>query len=509
MASSTFWAPPAGTTGFEQGRISRYDWFWRLLWNTSYDSLSSYVALYPTGTRLYRYTRGLRNPIGRWVDFYVANTWGGVLDLAAGDGKDTPSALPIVTENERLRPAISKVWQWSNWNSKRNLAVMYSTALGDVFLKVVDRPDAGKAYIQVRWPGEVAECEWDDFGHIKRAVIEYNTEDDDGQGYTYKEAIEHPKVWGGATTRFRTYRNGKLYAYPENVDASGTPVSEWTAPYDFVPLVHIPWMDVGHGWGAVGFVKTLRKIDAANALASQIADQVAKLVNTPLVAYGIQAGDVTVTESQDGVPVLYVNRTPAEASITPMVSDLNIADALSALTSQLDDITQDLPELRLSEALRSGMSGEALGRAFSDVLAQIQAVRATHDSALVRAHQMAIAIAGASGYAPEFRGFDLNSFARGDLDHGIGLRPVLPRSTGEEDAERERVWALVKQAVDAGVPLETALREIAGWKEEAIERMKAEQEAARQQAMAGEQMLLEQARRQFNRGTEAEGEEAW
>lgn len=496
-AWKAFWNPPAGGSGFESNRPSRYDWFWALYWNTAYDQLVSYVANYPVGSKLYRYTRGLRNPVGRYVDFYVANVWGGMLDLAAGDGRDRASALPIVTDDDALRAAIAKIWQWSNWSAKRNLAVLHSTILGDAFIKVVDRPASQRCYLQVRWPGEFSDVAWDDFGHIKSCSIEYQAEEN-GQSYRYKEVIEHPSVWGGETTRFRTFRNDRSWAYPENVDGSGMPVAEWVAPYDFVPVVHVPWVDVGQGWGSVGFVKSLRKIDAANALASQIADQVGKLVNTPLVAYGVQAGDVTAAQSEDGVPVLYVNRSPSEASIVPLIGDLNIEHGLAALDGQLEDIKQDLPELRLSEALRSGMSGEALGRAFSDVLAQIQAVRSNHDSGLVRAHQMAVAIAGASGYAPEFSGFNLASFGQGRLDHSIGGRPVLPRSSEEELQEIKDRWGMVKAAVDSGVPLATALREIAGWSPSQLRAMVRDEEQEKQRGADLTAMMLEEARRKMD-----------
>lgn len=496
-AWNAFWNPPAGGTGFESSKTNRYDWFWALYWNTAYDQLASYAANYPAGSKLYRYTRGLRNPVGRYVDFYVANVWGGMLDLDAGDGRDTASALPIVTDEDTLRPAIAKIWQWSNWNSRRNLATLYSTVLGDAFIKIVDRPSLQRCYLQVRWPGEFTAVEWDDFNHVKSCTIEYQVEDGK-ERYRYKEIIEHPAVWGGSRTRFRTFRDDRPWAYPANADGSGTPMAEWQAPYDFVPVVHVPWMDVGQGWGATGFVKTLRKIDAANALASQIADQVGKLVNTPLVAYGIQAGDVTTTHSEDGVPILYVNRPPSEAGIVPLIGDLNIEHGLAALTAQLDDITQDLPELRLSEALRSGMSGEALGRAFSDVLAQVQAVRSNHDSGLVRAHMMAVAIAGASGYDRVFSGFNLASYGQGRLDHGIGSRPVLPRSSEEELGEEKERWTMIKQAVEAGMPLPTALREIGGWSKAQIRQMEREEEAARSRQADLTEQMLEEARRRFD-----------
>lgn len=460
-AYNAFWNPPGGDgteqLSFAARRGTRYDVNWRLYWNTAYDDISYYTAMLPTGSKLYKYTRGLRNPVGRWCDFYIANIWGGILDTDAGDGQTAPSVLPIITANEALRPAIAKLWQWSNWNSKRQLATLYSATLGDVFLKVVDRPSAAKVYIQVCWPGDFTACEWDDFGALKACTIEQSTTDSAGRQYSYKEIIEHPDAWGGNYTRFQTFRDGKPWGY------DGQP-AVWEVPYDFVPVVHIPFVDAGSDWGVTGFVKTRPKIDAANALASQLADQIGKAVNTPLLAFGLAQTSLTVAPNQDGVPIIYIPSPLPESRIEPLITDINLADALAILNSQIDAITDDLPELRLSEAMRSGLSGEALGRAFSDVMAQVQAVRTNHDSGLVRAQQMALTIAGLSGYAPEFAGFGLDSYQAGVLDHHIGARPVLPRTSDEELGELEKRWRLVKDiSADGAIPIETALREVLRW----------------------------------------------
>jgi hypothetical protein len=500
--------PPGGGKGFANGRTQRYDALWGLYWNTAYDNLATYMRTQPVGSKLYKYTRGLRNPVARWADFYVANIWGGPLDNAAGDGSKVPSALPIESENEALRPALARLWLWSNWSSKRNLATRYSTTLGDLFIKVVDRPDVERIYMQALWPGAVKDVLWDDFGNIKLLITEYDKRDErsilhtasssnsseTAKTYRYREVMEHPRMWGGNTTRVSTYRDGALFGYPEN---DNQPV--WELPYDFVPAVHVPWVDVGMDWGAVGYAPVLRKIDGANAAASLLADQIAKLVNTPLVAYGIQAGDITVQASPEGIPITYVSKPPTEAKIERMIADLNLEDGLGLLNAQLDEIGDDLPELRMAQALRSGMSGEALGRAFADVMAKVQAVRAAHDSALVRAQTMAVAIAGESRYHKDFSGFNLQTYNAGGLDHNIGDRPVLPPSQYEEDQARLVLWQAVEAATRAGMPLTTALREVAGWSQEqiaaytteqqaadAVEQERAEAEAERAQALTSE-----------------------
>ena len=500
-AYNAFRNPAAGESAtYEDGRAGRYRWHWALYWNTAYDRLTDYLTMWPPGTKLYTNTRGLRNPLARWVDFYVANTWGGALDLAAGDGTRTPSALPIVTENDALRPAIARLWQWSNWGSKRDLVTRYSTVCADAFIRVVDRPGVDgrqpRVFLQTLWPGHVTDAQWDDFGNLKRLEIKYQRRDDATRAlYEYGEVMEHPLAWGGTQTRVQTFRNGGLFGYAENGGEA-----EWLLPYDFLPAVHIPWMDAGANWGATGYTRALPKIDAANALASQLADQIGKTVAATLVAYGIQPGNLTITASDDGVPIIYVPRSPAEARIEPLLANLSLAEALQVLEAQLSDIREDLPELRMSEALRSGMSGEALGRAFSDVLAQVQSVRAMHDAALVRAHMMAIAIAGQGGYHADFAGFDMASYASGALDHAIGTRPVLPRSQEEESAQRAALWQTVQTAVTAGVPIDFALREVGQWDDEKIAALQASIAENDQRKADQQEALLSAAEKRFNAG---------
>ena len=106
-AIKSFWNPALTNSAYESNRQSRYTMAWSFYTNTIYDQLSSYLAAtYPSGSQLYRYTKGLRNPIPAWVEFYVTNVWGGVLDLTAGDGGEYPSALPLslIHISEPTRP---------------------------------------------------------------------------------------------------------------------------------------------------------------------------------------------------------------------------------------------------------------------------------------------------------------------------------------------------------------------------------------------------------------------
>jgi hypothetical protein len=334
---------------------------------------------------------------------------------------------------------------------------------------VVDRPEAGKVSIEVRRPSEFKEVVKDQAGNIKYAEIEYVTVDERNRTFTYTEVIEHPSAWGGDRTRFSTFRNGEPFAFSENLGGDGIALQTWEAPYDFVPVVHIPFIDIGGPFGSVAFRRTLTKIDAANGLASQLSDQVAKIVATPYAIIGAKASDMEVNVSKEDVPLMFISSP--DVKIQALLSDMDLADAVTVLSAAVDEIKEDLPELRMAEALRTDMSGEALSRAFSDVFAQVEQVRANHDGALVRAHNMGVAIGGEFGYDDAFSGFSLDSYNKDDLRHSIGARPVLPRSTLELTRDATERWTQLNMAVESGLPLEVALIEIMEWSEERVGRM--------------------------------------
>ena len=105
---------------FDSRRL-RYSILWSFYENTAYRNIHNWAVRYKVDYGLYKYTRNLYNPTNRLVNFYETHLMGGQLDMLAGDGEEIVSALPIVTENELLRPAIGKIWEWSNWQAKKDL----------------------------------------------------------------------------------------------------------------------------------------------------------------------------------------------------------------------------------------------------------------------------------------------------------------------------------------------------------------------------------------------------
>ena len=98
----------------------------------------------------------------------------------------------------------------------------------------------------------------------------------------------------------------------------------------------------------------------------------------------------------------------------------------------LGEIESDHPELTFYQQLRemSQVTGPAAQRLMGDVQALVMDAQANYDQQLIKAFQMAVAIGGwrlsQGDWGPAvnrqqeaYRGFDLESYRRGDLDFSI------------------------------------------------------------------------------------------
>src|SRR5699024_4665048 len=104
---------------------------------------------------------GLRNPTRAVVDFYAATMWPGTL----------PDALPIEFDEDnpypdKVRTAIHSVWEWSNWESRKQVYARNAAMLGDSLIKVATRQNsAGETdavYLQLIKPDHLTAFDVDE-----------------------------------------------------------------------------------------------------------------------------------------------------------------------------------------------------------------------------------------------------------------------------------------------------------------------------------------------------------
>lgn len=398
---------------------------------TRYEFLDSYRNQNPYRRQradLYQFIRNIDNPADTVVDFYVGQVYGGTIkdDLEGG-------AIPIQTEVEALRPAITRLYRNSNWQTDKSLFVRHGATYGDVAVKLVDDRVSQMVNLEVLHPGKIHSVERDSQGWITYARIEYEqrvidlTTGDTQSTYTYREDI--------TPTEFRTFKDDKPFAYFQ--DALGRTVHTWRNDYGFVPLEVAQHLNVGLGWGVASFFYAIPIIDEINDAWSILNDSQRKAVNI-IWAYFNKRTDLELTMSKrDNVPMIFLG---AEGKPPfPMVPNIDITGAAGNIDRLNIQLGRKLPELQLNE-LRQSSNATAPGirAVWSDAIDRVVQVRGSYDGSLVRLNKMGV-LMGAMGNYPGFeaqRGIRLLADER--LEHEIAERPVIEDSLSQQ----ERITAM-------------------------------------------------------------------
>jgi len=476
-----------------EARMNRYDIQWGFYDNTVYRNIHSWAVRYKTISSLYINTRAIRNPSYRIGSFHQNHLWGGLLDPQAGNGIAVPSALPIITENERIRPAISKLWEASNWQIKKQLVTLFAPVMGDVGIRIVDSTKHGKVYLEVIHPRLIKQLTKDEFGNVKSYVLEekrYHPEHP-AREVTYTEISGRDD---NNVVFFETLLNGS--AYPWNTDANGDGISAWTVDYGFIPFVHIPHIDVGtlFGWAETHAARP--KFEEIDDQASKLNDYIRKAEEGVFLFSGTvkPSGSLTPTTTtasrdkpdpkREDIPGLWGG---VDAKATPLLFDLDISSTLANIEALANDIAKDYPELMIDEnkELSGAISGRALRILQSGATDKIEARRPSYDNALVRAHEMAMSI----GTMREYDGYkNIGTYEKGDFEHNIGQRHVFKVDEVDKLEEDLLLWQGVAAATATGIPLEVALKR-RGFNEKEILEMRGTMR--RQQTVAQRRAALE------------------
>jgi len=480
----------AGQWARYESRRLRYAILWACYSNDQYrDGLHNWAKKYRADYGLYRNTRSLYGPFYRLAEMQVAHIQGGPLDPAAGDGKAVPSGIPIAipagSGDEDLRAAIARLWRDSRWQSRKDVWVRWGAVLGDVALAVRDDPGRGYVALEPVHPRSIVEAEVDRRGAVRGYCREEYRPDPTGG----VDAAGNPRLvrygercWRGEgdAVHYETTLDGKPYAW------NGV-ASAWEMPYGFVPMVLTQHVDVGLDWGLSEAAAAIPLSREADDVGSKLNDQIRKLVEAPWLVSGVKASDVGAAQQaarkalEDASPqareadrenALMIFVASEHARAQALVADVKVEHVSAHIDSMLEKLDRDYPELRFDRIRASGAaSGNAIREARKPAETKLRARRAAYDEAIVRAHQMAIAIGGMHGYEG-YQGFGLGSYADGRLDHRVADRPVFEGDPMEDLQEETLFWQTAAAAASAGVPIALWL-ERHGWSPEDIARIPA------------------------------------
>lgn len=444
----------------------RYDVLWSAFDSTNYQEVHNWANAYRTQYGLYKYVRPIYSPATRLGNFWRTHLFGGDLDIEAGP----TGAIPIETDNEAVRAAIAELWKWSRWQSRKDILSVRGTILGDIAIQVVDDVSRGRVYLDLVHPGKLYDVSKDPFGNVKAYILSEEVPDPlkVRPTATYTEKVYRE----GVNVIYETYRNEELFAWPKNVDRTGNAVSRWSEPYGFIPLIVIQHNDVGLDWGWSELHPLRAKMQEADDIASMLGDQIRKSVNPIWLMRGMKETSLSLEDTDRSTDNPFPGREAVKAiwggnkdtTAEAMVANLDFESVLLHIDSLLKEMERDIPELSTDINNAGGdASGRALRIARQPVVAKVMQRRSNYDAGLVAAQQMAISIGGFRGY-PEYSGFNLESYIKGDLDHNIMDRPVFEQDSMDEIEISTAQWAAAKAAMDVGIPLESYLKNI-GWDE--------------------------------------------
>lgn len=450
-----------------EARRLRYSVFWAMYSNETYRTLvHKWSTRLKHQASLGRYIRSLYSPANRLGNFYAAHLLGGALSAtAAQDG-----AIPIATESEELRAAIATLWKASNLAQQKDIITLRGAIEGDSILRV--RDDVSKEVVQLERidVSTVVELTKDSLGNVKGYVIEEERADPSNKArtVTYREVVTRE----GESCVYSTFLNNKPYSWAEDQPAT------WREPYGFTPLVHILHHATGAAWGWSELMPMRSLVQECDDIASFLGDQIARAVNPRWFVSGAKQGDLAVTGAQGdttgaagtrpdpGREELKLIFAPKDAKVDAMLADLDLSDALEHLSGLLAELERSYPELQHDLWATGATSGRALRIARSRVEAKVLQRRENYDAGLVKLFSMAVAIGGWRSY-DGYSGFDLDSYAKGDLDHTIAPRPVFAADPMDAVEIDDALWTAAGKAVKAGASLEGFLKK-AGWSDEEI-----------------------------------------
>ena len=457
-------------------------------------------------------SKPLRNPVHRLVEFYVDHVW---------PGTELETALPLVMgrspKAEAVKAAILKVWEWSNWSSRKSRAIRTFAMNGDLFLKIVARKptfavggDVERVSFQIIEAAYVTDFDVDD-----RHVVTYIRVDipktrrlENGT----EEPYTHTEIWNASGMRVWEHTQGEQVPY----ESLGEPMQSMTLDEvgtpGMLPFVWSPFRDAGDERGHNAFWAAIEKIDEASNLATRLHRDLFR--SGPVWAVESAATDASGRPvpppkfSQDGalastsVELSGEKMLGVPGSLKCLIPNVNFEAMLAILNAQMDDILEDLPELQYYRVMHKSqqLATATVRLMLAPAVARVLEARANAEHALVRADKIALTMAQNMNL-PGFSVAELGTYDAGDFEHGFESRDVLPL-TDEEKAATEKAQAEADRArVDLGIPLTVVLRE-RGYSEEEIDQfavLRSEEQAERQ-TMAD--MLMDATMRRFDQGAE-------
>jgi hypothetical protein len=396
-------------------------------------------------------TRRLRTVVNRSVEFYVSK-------LIPGD------KITVTAKSPQVQEAIETVLKQSNFQGKKPAMLRGYALYGDSFIRVRGEEDKViQEDIKARYVTSFTE---DSRGFLTTIRIDIPTVNDTGQAITYTEYWDQfaMRIWEGYHTR------------DTSLESLGTPLSVTPLAdmgIDFIPVVHTRFKDTGELRGQGCTYHALDKIYEANRLATRLndlqfrhnkaiwaamangQDKDGRPLPPPKIKTG-SSGDATVAEADKEFLLGDVVYLPGTSDMKSLVAGIDFGSALEILRDQMDEIEQDLPELRYYSLSENQLSGKAIALLLAGAIDRANEARNNFLASLKRINEMSLTIGIYMGIFPS----TLGTFDSGAFEHDLSVEEMFSETLDERATT-------LKALRDGGIPLELAMRKT-GWSEEEI-----------------------------------------
>ena len=419
-----------------------------------------------------KYVKPLRTVVNRSIEFYASKI-----------------AVPmqVNSDNQQVVDAINQIMIWSNFSAIKPVALRQSALYGNIFWKVIS--DGEKVYFETIDPNYVSDISVNNRGYLQTIRIDIPISDEFGRNLTYTE------YWT------KEYYSTWTHTMGENapLDTLGDPqTSGWLQELgiDFIPIVQVKFKDIGRKWGVGAVHHCLDKIDEANKEASRLSDLIFRYnKNVTVISANSEDGNGRpkpapkvaddkdiFSEKEDSI--LYLNGL---AKVESLVPDIDYDAALNILNAMMNELYEDLPELRYYALKDGSLSGKAIRLMLSGAVDRAEEARENFIQGLIRVNQIALTLGKFWGIFP------LNgSYDSGEFEHSINTPELFPMDDGE------KALAL-RDYTSGGLALPTILR-LLGFDDVFIATAMAEKQTQDTTALSNAQNSLENALSQFNSG---------
>lgn len=387
-------------------------------------------------------TRRLRSVVNRSVEFYASKILPGErITVIAANGQ------------QALVDAMEAILKMSNFQGSKPAMLRGYALYGDSFIRV--RGDESKVYFEDISPFWVTDFSEDSRGFLTTLRIDIPTDDENRNPILYTE------YWDKDSQTLKIWYS---HASPTSPIATlGTPTE--TIPFsemgvDFIPVVHTKFRDTGDARGKSAVYHALDKIVEANRLTTELHDMLFRFnrpkwavrPTSPLDKTGRPIVPPTMTtqteeELEDGLGEFYT--LPAGSEIDPLIPQINYADALAILNAQMDELEQELPELRYYSIQDSNLSGKAIKMLLAGAVDRAEEARNNFLSSLSRMLEIGLTIGIYNGLFPA----SLGTYQSGSFDNTVQFDEMF----GETMDERATT---LKALTDAGLPLPFAMKQV-------------------------------------------------